>query len=241
MALHSFQRAASHALDEASPRPRRLRRRQMGEACRPFSRRCGPARLVSPGQPRVCPAQERHESSRMLARPAVLVAGWVLGSCWAAARVVLPYGSSEHVSRSVEPGVADELRAAACRNSCAHCADASLPVGGLDRAVQPPLVYAGASAHTRQCVSSMNPCTSSEGSSRKWCTEALLSCYAGSSRRCANVAGCCFHCKFHAFRSSTQDARAECPCLVQVWLEHDSDWIYEGGPTGNLHDVYFNQ
>eukprot|EP00277_Geminigera_cryophila_P007353 CAMPEP_0179429028 /NCGR_PEP_ID=MMETSP0799-20121207/14525_1 /TAXON_ID=46947 /ORGANISM="Geminigera cryophila, Strain CCMP2564" /LENGTH=83 /DNA_ID=CAMNT_0021204763 /DNA_START=186 /DNA_END=437 /DNA_ORIENTATION=+ len=26
-----------------------------------------------------------------------------------------------------------------------------------------------------------------------------------------------------------------------VWLEHDSDWIYQGGPTGNLHDVYFNQ
>ena len=29
--------------------------------------------------------------------------------------------------------------------------------------------------------------------------------------------------------------------MTQVWLEHDSDWIYEGGPTGNLHDVYFNQ
>ena len=25
------------------------------------------------------------------------------------------------------------------------------------------------------------------------------------------------------------------------WLEHDSDWIYQGGPTGHLHDVYFNQ
>ncbi len=28
---------------------------------------------------------------------------------------------------------------------------------------------------------------------------------------------------------------------MQVWLEHDSDWIYPDGPTGNLHDVYFNQ
>ena len=28
---------------------------------------------------------------------------------------------------------------------------------------------------------------------------------------------------------------------VQVWLEHDSDWIYADGPTGHLHDVYFNQ
>jgi len=31
-------------------------------------------------------------------------------------------------------------------------------------------------------------------------------------------------------------------CFVsQVWLEHDADWIYQGGPTGNLHDVYYNQ
>ena len=26
-----------------------------------------------------------------------------------------------------------------------------------------------------------------------------------------------------------------------VWLEHDSDWIYPGNPTGHLHDVYYNQ
>ena len=29
--------------------------------------------------------------------------------------------------------------------------------------------------------------------------------------------------------------------MMQVWLEHDSDWIYPDGPTGNLHDVCFNQ
>ena len=28
---------------------------------------------------------------------------------------------------------------------------------------------------------------------------------------------------------------------MQVWLEHDSEWIYPDGPTGNLHNVYFNQ
>jgi hypothetical protein len=26
-----------------------------------------------------------------------------------------------------------------------------------------------------------------------------------------------------------------------VWLDHDADWIYPNGPTGHLHDVYFNQ
>lgn len=26
-----------------------------------------------------------------------------------------------------------------------------------------------------------------------------------------------------------------------VWLEHDADWIYPDGPTGHLHDVYYNQ
>ena len=26
-----------------------------------------------------------------------------------------------------------------------------------------------------------------------------------------------------------------------VWLPHDADWIYQGGPEGHLHDVYFNQ
>jgi hypothetical protein len=25
------------------------------------------------------------------------------------------------------------------------------------------------------------------------------------------------------------------------WLPHDADWIYQGGPTGHLHDEYFNQ
>jgi hypothetical protein len=28
---------------------------------------------------------------------------------------------------------------------------------------------------------------------------------------------------------------------AQVWLEHDANWIYDGNPTGHLHDVYFNQ
>jgi hypothetical protein len=26
-----------------------------------------------------------------------------------------------------------------------------------------------------------------------------------------------------------------------TWLPHDADWIYQGGPEGHLHDVYFNQ
>jgi hypothetical protein len=26
-----------------------------------------------------------------------------------------------------------------------------------------------------------------------------------------------------------------------IWEPHDEDWIYQGGPTGHLHDVYFNQ
>mmetsp|Transcript_28952 Transcript_28952/g.60846 ORF Transcript_28952/g.60846 Transcript_28952/m.60846 type:complete len:96 (-) Transcript_28952:251-538(-) len=26
-----------------------------------------------------------------------------------------------------------------------------------------------------------------------------------------------------------------------VWLDHDADWIYPNGPSGHLHDVYFNQ
>lgn len=26
-----------------------------------------------------------------------------------------------------------------------------------------------------------------------------------------------------------------------IWLPHDADWIYQGGPEGHLHDVYFNQ
>lgn len=26
-----------------------------------------------------------------------------------------------------------------------------------------------------------------------------------------------------------------------LWAEHDADWIYPNGPTGHLHDVYFNQ
>jgi hypothetical protein len=29
--------------------------------------------------------------------------------------------------------------------------------------------------------------------------------------------------------------------MIEVWLEHDFDWIYPDGPTGNLHNVYFNQ
>jgi hypothetical protein len=28
---------------------------------------------------------------------------------------------------------------------------------------------------------------------------------------------------------------------AQVWLEHDANWIYDGNPTGHLHDVYYNQ
>ncbi len=35
------------------------------------------------------------------------------------------------------------------------------------------------------------------------------------------------------------DSLPGAPC--QVWLEHDADWIYPEGPTGHLHDVYFNQ
>ena len=26
-----------------------------------------------------------------------------------------------------------------------------------------------------------------------------------------------------------------------LWLQHDADWIYQGGPTGHLHEEYFNQ
>eukprot|EP00961_Rhodomonas_salina_P165564 2230664-Rhodomonas_salina.1 len=26
-----------------------------------------------------------------------------------------------------------------------------------------------------------------------------------------------------------------------IWEPHDADWIYQGGPTGHLHEVYFNQ
>eukprot|EP00286_Rhodomonas_abbreviata_P027278 CAMPEP_0181307250 /NCGR_PEP_ID=MMETSP1101-20121128/10767_1 /TAXON_ID=46948 /ORGANISM="Rhodomonas abbreviata, Strain Caron Lab Isolate" /LENGTH=80 /DNA_ID=CAMNT_0023413429 /DNA_START=187 /DNA_END=429 /DNA_ORIENTATION=- len=28
---------------------------------------------------------------------------------------------------------------------------------------------------------------------------------------------------------------------VWTWEPHDADWIYQGGPTGHLHEVYFNQ
>ncbi len=26
-----------------------------------------------------------------------------------------------------------------------------------------------------------------------------------------------------------------------LWADHDADWIYPNGPSGHLHDVYYNQ